>query len=442
MNEHFLSTLPRRLAAFPQLAAVLALLVPLAFAPARAAGAGQPAGRITFAVGEAYITAADGARRPARVDAPVYEGESLATGSDGYLHLRMVDDAFAALRPGSVLRLTRYAFDPARPKASRIRLDLDTGNVRAVSGRGGEAARQRYRFATPLAAIGLRGTDYTVRVFDEVTRVSVRRGAVSVTPLGAACSAAGAGPCQTPLTRELTAQMPHAYLELSARNPMPVLVLPEQDPKGAAGQNPPPGPGEPQVRSDVRTAPAEAVNEVLAGEALNAVPIQPPPAPPPPQLVWGRWSNWASGSGAPPVADLVSDDREVMVGNDVFGLLRDSSQPTRLPTQGKVDFVLAGSEAYVLGGGSLTAAQVRDGSLGVDFRDRTFTTRLDVQHAQGRESLRAAGSVQFQGFLVADPARSNMNLQGALARDGSEAAYLFDKQVTGGTLLGAVRWLP
>lgn len=438
MNKHFPSTV----LVLRRLAAVLPLLVPLAFASARAAESAQPVGRITFAVGEAHITAADGSRRPAHAEAPVYEGERLDTGADGYLHLRMVDDAFAALRPGSVLRLTRYAFDPARPKASRIRLDLDTGNVRAVSGRGGEAARPHYRFATPLAAIGLRGTDYTVRVFDQVTRVSVRRGAVSVTPLGAACSGVGEGPCQTPLTRELTAQMPHAYLELSARNPMPVLVLPEQDPKGAAGQNPPPGPGEPQVRSEVRTAPAEAVNEVRAGEALNAVPIPPPPAPPPAQLVWGRWSNWASGSGAPPVGSLLSDDREVMVGNDVFGLLRDSSRATALPTQGKVDFRLAGSEAYLLSGGSLSAAQVRAGSLGVDFRDRTFTTRLEVQHARGSESLRAAGDVQFQGFLLADPGRSNMNLQGALARDGSEAAYLFDKQVSDGTLLGAVRWQP
>jgi hypothetical protein len=441
MNTRHPCTALRRLAACRRLAAALSLLLPLmlplAFAPAHAAGSEQPVGHVTFAVGEAYITAADGSRRPARADAPVYEGERLATGGDGYLHLRMVDDAFAALRPGSVLRLTRYAFDPARPKASRIRLDLDTGNARAVSGRGGEAARRHYRFATPLAAIGLRGTDYTVRVFDQVTRVSVRRGAVSVTPLGGACSAAGEGPCQTSLTRELTAQMPHAYLELSARNPMPVLVLPEQDPNGAAGQNPPPGPGEPQVRNEVRTAPAEAVNEVLAGEALDAVPIQPPA-----QLVWGRWSNWASGRGAPPVGSLLSDDREVMVGNDAFGLLRDSTHPTSLPTQGKVDFGLAAGEAYLLSGGNLSPAQVRAGSLGVDFRDRSFTTHLDVQHAQGRESLHAAGNVQFQGFLVADPARSNMNLQGALARDGSEAAYLFDKQVTDGALLGAVRWLP
>lgn len=417
------------------LALLLALILPVAQA------AEPPAGRVSFVVGEATITAADGRTRPARADEPVYQGERLHTGADAYLHLRMVDEAFVALRPDSTLRITRYAFDPARPKASRIRLDLDTGNARTVSGRGGEAARRHYRFATPLAAIGLRGTDYTVRVFDDVTRVSVRRGAVSVTPLGDQCSAAGSGPCATALTRELSADMPHAYLELSARSPLPVLVLPAQDPSGAAAQDPPAGPDEPQSRGDLRSTPAGTVNEVTADQVLaGGVPV--PPPPPPAELVWGRWSNWAAGSGAPPVASLLDSDREVMVGNDVFGLLRDSTGPPNLPTQGRVSFALAGSEAYVLSGGSLGPAQVQGGSFGVDFRDRSFSTTLTVQHAGGREALRAAGGVQFQGFLVADPARSNMNLQGALARDGSEAAYLFDKQVTGGELLGAVRWLP
>ncbi len=112
MNEHFLTPALRRLAA------VLSLLVPLAFASAQAAQPAQPVGHITFAVGEAHVIAADGSRHPARAEAAVYEGERLATGADGYLHLRMVDEAFAALRPGSVLRLTRYAYDPARPGAS------------------------------------------------------------------------------------------------------------------------------------------------------------------------------------------------------------------------------------------------------------------------------------------------------------------------------------
>jgi hypothetical protein len=429
----------RLLTALPVLLAALCSLPP--------ARAGEPAplvGHITFALGTAQIVGGDGVARPAQTGGDVHEGDQLRTEADGWLHLRMVDDAFVALRPGSTLRVTRYAYDPARPADSQIRLDLDQGNARAVSGRGGEAARRQYRFGTPLAAIGLRGTDYTVRVVDDVTRVSVRRGAVSVTPIGEGCSAAGLGPCDSTLTRELTAQMPHAYLELSARNPAPALVLPAQDPQGGAAQNPTARPAEPEANNGVLHGPIDTLGEVVADQVVAAsVAAQSVPTPPPPPaaLVWGRWSSWASGTGAPAVTSLLSDSREVMVGNDVFSLLRDSSQPVTLPTQGVVNFNLANSEAYTLIGGSLGPAQVRDGSLGIDFRQRTFETTLAVQHPGGRESLQAAGAVQWQGFLIADPTRSSMNLQGALSRDGAEAAYLFDKPIAGGELLGAVRWL-
>lgn len=423
-------------------ALVLGALLPWLLSPARAEQ--PPAGTVTFAIGNAQLTGADGALRDVLVGTEVRAGDSLRTGADGWLHLRMADDAFVALRPGSTLRVTRYDYDPDAPQASVIRLDLDQGNARTVSGRGGEAARRSYRFGTPLAAIGLRGTDYTVRVFEDVTRVSVRRGAVLVTPLGDGCSAAGDGPCQTALTRELAAQTPHAYLELRAQAPVPALVLPEQDPKGSEAQNPPGGPAEPSARVDVPAAHTGTVGEVQADQVVAssaALPVAPPPQAPPPALVWGRWSQWATGAGAGPVAGLLNSDREVMVGNTVFGLLRSNTGNIDLPTQGDVSFRLGNSEAYLLSGGALTSAQVRDGYLSVDFRERRFDTVLSVQHPGGREALRAAGDVQFQGFLIADPARSNMTLQGALSRDGAEAAYLFEKPVDAGALVGAVRWL-
>lgn len=438
-------------------ATVVLLLAFLCVLPgARAAGELPPVGKVTFALGPAQIVAADGVARPVQTGAAVHEGEQLVTGPDGWLHLRMVDEAFVALRPGSTLRIERYAYDAAHPEASQIRLHLVEGNSRTVSGKGGEAARKSYRFSTPLAAIGLRGTDYTVRVFDDVTRVSVRRGAVSVTPLGEGCSADGLGPCSTVLTRELTADLPHAYIEISAQHPAPTLVSPEQDPQGGAAQNPSSRPREPEAKSGAGPYPAATsiatVGEVIADRVVDAgAPIPQPPAPPPPApsppppppaaLVWGRWSGWAQGPGAPALTSLLSPDREVMVGNDIFGLLRSTSGPLVLPTQGVFNFQLANSEAYAVFGGSAQAAQVLGGNFGIDFRQRSFQTSLAVQYPGGSESLQAAGAVQFQGFLIADPARSTMNLQGALSRDGAEAAYLFDKPIAGGQLLGAVRWL-
>jgi hypothetical protein len=421
-------------------------------APEQASQAARQAGRIVFAIGDAKVVGATGATRPAVNGEAIAAGERVVTGREAYVHLRMVDEAFIAVRPESTLAIDLYDYDAASPKESRIRLQLDSGNTRTVSGRGGEAAKERYRFNTPVAAIGLRGTDYTVRAVDDITRVSVSRGAVAVTPLGADCSADTLGPCASAATRELSAGLPHAYLQVSSRQQVPELVAPDQDPAGGAAQNPAERPVEPkagtnkqnggatQVAANGPVAPAtpETVTDVIVDRLVT----NPPPEPGPAKLVWGRWSSHAQGEGAPPMVALLGPEREITYANAVFGLLRDNSGNIDLPAQGTVAFRLDSAEAYVLNAGNTAAADVLSARLSVDFRQRAFDTALAVGHAGGVENLHAKGSVQATGLFASDSAASNMRVVGALARDASEAAYLFDKPLSsGGGLLGAVRWL-
>lgn len=469
-----------------------------AVAPAEAGGrlaAGEPVstahasseraavGRIVFLTGTAGIVDATGTSRPADSGAVLRAGERIVTGAQSWVHVRMVDDAFIAVRPETTFDIDLYDYDPAAPQDSRIRLQLDRGNARTVSGRGGEAARDRYRFNTPIAAIGLRGTDYTVRAFDGTTRVSVRRGAVAVSPIGGECLADALGPCIGNATRELGAGVPHAYLELSEQHPVPMLIAPEQDPAGAAAQDPVRAPAEPRsdaspdapqdvaAQSDeipdagARRTTAEADESGQAPQAgdetardhvSGPTPATPETvgevnverlltsAPAPTKLVWGRWSTFAEGRGAPPMVALLDAGREVTYGNTVFGLLRDRAGPVALPTQGVVGFRLDSAEAYVLQGERLAPAEVLAGRFGIDFRQRSFDTGLLIQHSGELEGLHAQGAVQSSGLFASDAQYSNMKVLGALARDASEAAYLFEKSLPGGGggLLGAVRWLP
>jgi hypothetical protein len=418
------------------------------------------AGSVVFVSGPAQLVAADGTRSALQMGAQVRQGDQVTTGKDGYVHVRMIDNAFVAVRPESKFAVELYEYDAANPAASRIKLNLHNGNARTVSGKGGEAARQNYRFNTPMAAIGLRGTDYTVVSSDEATRVSVSRGAVAVTPLGSGCTSATLGPCATGSTRELNASLSHAYLEVNARNLAPVLVRPEQDPQGGSGQNPANRPEEPRAegKSDVKLAESrDATTQVaadrLAGGLVAPAPLPlPAPAPipietlppaPPPQYVWGRWTPYASGNGAPSIGNLQAEKKRGIVAlNTVFGLLRDGELPRDIPKQGAFSFQLAGGEAYTkTASGQLTPAQVTGGTFGVDFSQRAFSTTLAVAHGQGVEQLNATGKVDFQGVLTADPSRSNMNMRGAVAGNITEAAYLFDKQLSSGDLLGAVRWV-
>ncbi|HHC74720.1 MAG TPA: hypothetical protein ENK78_06565, partial [Thiothrix sp.] len=63
------------------------------------------------------------------------------------------------------------------------------------TGKAGEAAKHNYRLNTPLAAIGIRGTDFTVETSATQTKVVVHSGAIVMSRFDSLCSQAGLGPC-------------------------------------------------------------------------------------------------------------------------------------------------------------------------------------------------------------------------------------------------------
>ena len=426
--------------------ALVSALVP---SVASASTDARPVGSVLLAVGDAQRVSAQGQRELLRVGSAVYPGDAIVTSEGASVQVRMVDQALVAVRPNSRLAIPVYEFDSRNPAASRIKLELANGNSRTVSGKGGEAAKQNYRFNTPLAAIGLRGTDYTVSAAPDATRVSVARGAVVVSPIGDGCTAAQFGPCQSAMARELTATQQHAYLEVSAKSRVPSIVLPEQDPSGAARQNPAERAGEPSASNrNTRTETASATAPAGAERGKDNVKSDITKAAVVDDLVvsvnklqWGRWNAVVEGSSAPTVTSLLGPGREITVGNDVFGLVR-ASGPLNLPVNGVVNFTMAGSEALVQTAAGFEAAKVLKGSMSIDFFKRGFDTAIAVNHSGGQETLTAAGAVTYLGFLYSNPDKSNMTVNGAIAQGGTEAAYLFEKSLLANkTLLGAVRWL-
>ena len=61
------------------------------------------------------------------------------------------------------------------------------------------------------------------------------------------------------------------------------------------------------------------------------------------------------------MSELLGPEREIVVGNNVFGLLRPAAGPVTLPGQGNFSFQMAGSEAYALTNGVASPAQVLGG---------------------------------------------------------------------------------
>lgn len=420
-------------------------------------------GTVTFSLGDAMVIHADGSAVPLKKGSPVYQTDSVQTGLNGQVHVRMVDQALVSVRPNSQLVIQDYRYDAQDPAKSVIRFTLERGTVRSITGAGGHAAKDQYRLNTPLAAIGIRGTDFTVAASNISTIVGVHSGAIEMSPYGADCRQDGLGACNSGSASVLTSAMRDLQLQLARGEGRPTYIpatkmldaLPDEpNAKRRTSEDP-------SVAGNSQTgARTEAVVEVNASKVVVApatpvptpvvpvvvapptpitVPevIQPPAAKPPAQVAfyWGRYENLIADGRA-----KLGENAEVTVGNDLLGLMR-AAGPMALPTSEKFSFALGNSEAYVISSGKLAVASVTDPRLTIDFGKRSFDTSLTISAPGTTAAIAAQGTVSNSGFLYGNAGTPNTSVIGALNGDGTQAGYVFSRELgTDQSIRGATSW--
>lgn len=105
--------------------------------------------------------AATNAERTLARGADVFISETLTTGPNAQLQMRMVDDALLSLACNSELVINDYSF-AANPAADTIRLQLLSGSLRMVTGTIPEMNRSAFRLAVGSSELTVRGTDFRV----------------------------------------------------------------------------------------------------------------------------------------------------------------------------------------------------------------------------------------------------------------------------------------
>lgn len=93
---------------------------------------------------------------------PVFLGDKVITGEDGLVRLKMIDDAILDLRCFSIMVIEDYAINPDNRRSI---LNLLQGSLRKVTGKIGKMSEDVYELKTPVASVGVRGTEYALRVF-------------------------------------------------------------------------------------------------------------------------------------------------------------------------------------------------------------------------------------------------------------------------------------
>jgi hypothetical protein len=120
------------------------------------------AGQVIAGSGQIYAQLADEPERRLKRKAVVFKGDTIRVGANGFLQLRFSDGGLIALRPNSEFRIDDYHFAGQQDGSEKAVFKLVRGSLRAISGKIGKQNKDNYQLNTPVATIGIRGTDYQI----------------------------------------------------------------------------------------------------------------------------------------------------------------------------------------------------------------------------------------------------------------------------------------
>jgi hypothetical protein len=368
------------------------------------------AGIVAFALGESSV---------ARGQA-IHVGDVIQTGDNGHVHIRFVDGALVSVRPNSELKVDEYSFFPDEPEKNRVRFTLKSGTVRSVTGEAGRLNTEGYRMNTPISAIGIRGTDYTVFSDETKTRVFVQSGGVGIAPLDEECAAEDVGVCQSSKLVELFAGDSHV-IEISVLK------------HGAVN------------RSTQQTLEAPAVElgsefELTTLRLDKAVEIARKTDFGEDEIGWSHWSNYQQvlGDLFKPTVPFLASDWRIVSANSLFGLFL-KPQVSDAPRNGTIQYGLDRYEAYLLNGSRIEQASVQDASLSIDFASRQFQFDSTMSSASASDQMSVQGDLSVDGFLRA--LSNDFKVNGGITSDGAGAGLLFEKTVDETSrFVGASAW--
>lgn len=443
----------------------------LVSASASASAGEQAVGQVSLVIGAARVVHLNGSSEPLRRGASILVGDRVETSANGHVHVRFIDNGAVSIRPESVLEVQAYRFDAEKPQLNEVRLRMEQGTSRSISGAATELDKSRFRLNTPIAAIGVRGTDFIVQTDATGVRATVADGAIVVGALGAGCSATALGPCTTADARLLSADMGRLMAEVRpgdrttrvvpVSNSIAVVAATGAEERAAAMYA-----AETAARTaalaaaeakgfatmtESDRAAAVALVSVTSGGSVDVPVVDPAtlntPGDKKAQLVWGHWGF------APPVNDKISyrwntvssGRTETLAIDDASILLRakDPSNPQDLlrpDTNQAVSFGLQRAQAsYQIG--SVSELATVSGKFSVDFGQRKFATELNLFSASaGKVDFVMGGDIDAKGMFSNENVTGTNTIRGALSLDGKEAGYLFTSKSGDGLFSGKTLW--
>lgn len=141
------------------------LIIPHSFAACAADAAEKPQviGQVVWVKGTVEAVVANGTPRSLKRRDSIYTTDTLKSAIAGTGQIVFTDGGLLAIREASTIKIAEYKFNQQGPAASdKYVVDVVEGGFRTITGAISKANPAGYQIKTPVATIGVRGTDFSV----------------------------------------------------------------------------------------------------------------------------------------------------------------------------------------------------------------------------------------------------------------------------------------
>ena len=114
--------------------------------------------------GQASARDVNGSVAQLQINSRIFEGDRIETEIGSRIQILMDDGAEVFLKEDSVLKISEYVITAGYDDQSSSILDLLRGGLRKITGSIGDSALANYQVQTGLATIGIRGTEYVIKL--------------------------------------------------------------------------------------------------------------------------------------------------------------------------------------------------------------------------------------------------------------------------------------
>ena len=121
-------------------------------------------GYVAQLIGRATSRGVDSKVHQLQINSQIFEGDRLETEVGARLYILMDDGAEVHLKEDSALKISEYVISAGYGKESSSILDLIRGGLRKITGSIGASSHANYQVQTGFATIGIRGTEYIVKL--------------------------------------------------------------------------------------------------------------------------------------------------------------------------------------------------------------------------------------------------------------------------------------